>query len=275
VTTVPTPLVPRTAAERLRWLVSDVRIVAGRELIHWIRNPGVVLSSLLFPLVMVLLFGFVFGSAISVAGGGDYREFLLPGMFAQTMVFGIVTTLTVVSMNMARGVTDRFRTMPVSAGAILLGRAVSDVLTSAVELAILMACGLLVGWRAHHGIASALAAAGLLLLLRFSLIWVGIVLGLRISPEAAGSVWMPLFPLTLLANTFISPETMPAWLRIIAEWNPLSATVQVCRELFGNPGLSADSWPARHALELAIAWPLLITAVFLPLAIRRYRGLNR
>jgi ABC-type multidrug transport system permease subunit len=270
-----TPVVPRTPTERLRWSLSDARIVAGRELIHWVRNPVVILNSLLFPLIMVLLFGYIFGSAMTVAGGGDYREFLMPGMFGQTMVFGVVATVYVVSTNIARGVTDRFRSMPISSGGVLMGRAVADILTSTLDLVILMGCGLLVGWRAHNGIGAALAAAGLLLLLRFSLIWVGICMGLRLTPEGAGAAWMPLFPLTLLANTFVSPEAMPGWLRIFAEWNPLSATVLACRELFGNPGPAGDSWVSQHALGLAIAWPLLITAVFLPLAIRQYRRLNR
>ncbi|SEF66471.1 ABC-type multidrug transport system, permease component [Thermomonospora echinospora] len=269
------PAIPTTPAERLRWALSDAWVVSGRELIHWVRNPVVILNTLLFPLIMVLLFGYVFGSAMRVAGGGDYREFLMPGMFGQTMVFGVISTVYVVAANAARGVTDRFRSMPVSSFGVLMGRVIADMLTSTLDLVILMLCGLLVGWRAHHGLGSALAAAGLLLLLRFALVWVGICMGLRLTPEGAGAAWMPLFPLTLLANTFVSPELMPAWLRIIAEWNPLSATVQACRELFGSPGLSGGSWAAEHAIELAIGWPLLITVIFLPLSIRRYRRLNR
>jgi ABC-2 type transport system permease protein len=270
-----TPMVPRTAAERLRWSLSDARIVTGQKLIHWVRNPVVILTSVMFPLIMVLLFGYIFGSAMSVAGGGNYREFLMPGMFAQTMVLGVTSTVYVVSTNIARGVTDRFRSMPVSSGGVLMGHAVADILTSMLDLVILMVCGLLVGWRAHHGIGSVLEAAGLLLLLRFSLVWVGICLGLRFPPEAVGATWMPLFPLTLLANSFVSPELMPGWLRVIAEWNPLSASVLACRELFGNPGLGGESWASHHASALAIIWPLLITAVFLPLSARRYRRLNR
>jgi ABC-type multidrug transport system permease subunit len=269
-----TPAIPRTPAERLRWVFSDTRIVTGRELIHWVRNPVVILNSLLFPLVMVLLFGYVFGSAITVPGGGDYREFLMPGMFGQTMVFGVISTVYVVSLNIARGVTDRFRSMPISSSGVLMGRAIADIMTSTLNLVILMLCGLLVGWRAHNGVGAALGAAGLLLLLRFALIWVGICMGLRLTPEGVGAAWMPLFPLTMLANTFVSPEAMPTWLRIIAEWNPLSATVLACRGLFGNPGLTGESWVSQHALTLAIAWPLLITALFLPLSIRRYRRLN-
>ncbi|WP_425582072.1 ABC transporter permease [Streptosporangium fragile] len=266
---------PRTPVERLRWAFSDARIVAGRELIHWVRNPVVILNTLLFPLVMVMLFGYVFGSAMTVAGGGDYREFLMPGMFGQTMVFGVISTVYAVSLNAARGVTDRFRSMPTSSFGVLMGRAVADMLTSTLDLVILVLCGFLVGWRVRNGIGPALAAVGLLLLLRFALIWVGICMGLRLTPEGAGAAWMPLFPLTLLANTFVSPQLMPGWLQVVAEWNPLSAVVLACRELFGNPGLAGQSWPAQHALELAIAWPLLIIVIFLPLSVRRYRRLNR
>ncbi|GAB3477640.1 ABC transporter permease [Nocardiopsis coralliicola] len=212
---------------------------------------------------------------MTVAGGGDYREFLLPGMFGQTMVFGVVSTVYVVAANTARGVTDRFRSMPISSFGVLMGRVIADMLTSLLDLTVLAVCALLVGWRFHGGVGPALAAAGLLLLLRFSLIWIGICAGLKLTPEGAGSVSLLLFPITLIANTFVSPELMPGWLRFIAEWNPLSATVGACRELFGNPGVSSGSWPADNALLLAVVWPAVLTAVFLPLAIRSYRRLYR
>ncbi|RJL27124.1 ABC transporter permease [Bailinhaonella thermotolerans] len=262
-------------AGRLRHAVADAWVLTGWELLHWRRNPGAVLGAVAFPLIMAVMFGFVFGSAMNVPGGGDYREFLMPGMFGQTMAMGVVTTVSVMAISATRGLTDRYRSMPMSALGPVAGRACADMVSSAIELTLMMACGLLIGWRVHNGPGPALAAAGLLLLLRFSLIWVGVWLGLRLSPEAATTAWMPMFPLTMLASTFVSPAQLPAPLRVIAEWNPLSATVTACRELFGNPGSPGGSWPAAHALELALAWPLLITAIFLPLAVRRYRRLDR
>ncbi|WP_326819856.1 ABC transporter permease [Streptosporangium sp. NBC_01756] len=269
------PAVPRTWGERLRWTLTDGWIIARSNLVHWVRNPAAILNLLLYPVVMVLLFGYVFGSAMNVAGGGDYREFLMPGMFAQTMTLGVMSTMIVVTTGAARGITDRYRSMPISQSGVVLGRAFADMVNSVLELAILLGCGLVVGWSWHRGIGNALAAAGLLLLLRFALIWVGIYLGLILTPESASAAWMPLLPLTMLANTFVSPAQMPGWMGVIAEWNPLSATVAACRELFGNPGWGGDSWAAEHALPLAIGWPVLFTLIFLPLSARRYRRLGR
>ncbi|XVQ15561.1 ABC transporter permease [Spirillospora sp. CA-255316] len=269
------PAPPRTAPARLRWAVTDGWTVARRDLIHWLRNPSVIAYQLLWPIMMVLMFGYVFGSAMVVAGGGDYREFLMPGLFGQTMMFGVATTLTAVSTDASYGVTDRFRSMPMSPSGVVLGRSLSDLINSVLELAILIGCGLVVGWRWNQGPVKALAAVGLLLLLRFALIWVGILVGLMIRPEAAAAAWAPLFPLTMVANTFVSPEQMPGWMGTLAAWNPLSATVAACRELFGNPGMGGDSWAAQHPVLLAVLWPLAIIVVFLPLSVRRFRRLDR
>jgi ABC-2 type transport system permease protein len=263
-----------TPSRRLGWLLSDAWTIAGVNVLHWIRNPVAVLGGLLYPIVMVVLFGYVLGSAMTVSGGGNYREFLMPGMFTQSMTVGVTTTLIVVTTEAAKGVTDRYRSMPVSQSGVVLGRCVSDMLSAVIELALLIGCGLVVGWSWHDGAGKALAAVGLLLLLRFALIWVGVYAGLLLTPEAAGASWMLLLPLTMMAGTFVSPSQMPGWMGTVAEWNPVSATATACRLLFGNPGQAGDSWPARHALELAVAWPVLLTLVFLPLAARRYRRLS-
>ncbi|MGV9308982.1 ABC transporter permease [Nonomuraea sp. NPDC003727] len=256
--------------------LTDGWVIARAYLLHWVRNPAAILSQLLYPIVMVLLFGYVFGSAMAVAGtDGDYREYLMPGMFGQTMAVGVTSTLIITTTQASRGVTDRYRSMPVSQTGVVLGRALSDMVSSALELAVLIACGVAVGWRWHNGPTAALAAVGLLLLLRFSLIWVGIFAGLKLTPEAAGASWMLMLPLTMVANTFVSPAQMPGWLGFLAEWNPLSATVAACRRLFGNPGFAGESWAAEHALLLAVAWPVAITLVFLPLSARAYRRLSR
>jgi ABC-type multidrug transport system permease subunit len=160
--------------------------------------------------------------------------------------------------------------------AVLAGRAVADMLSSVLGLAVLLACGLAVGWRWHGSAADTLAAVGLLLLLRFALVWVGVYLGLLVrNPEAVVAVQVLVWPLGFLSNAIAPTATMPGWLGAVAEWNPLSATASATRELFGNPGWGGASWADQHALALAVAWPLLILAVFLPLAVRRWQRLSR
>lgn len=274
--TIEAPAMPRTPLSRVRWAIIDAWTIAHRDLLHWVREPTPVIVGLLFPVLLVLMFGFLLGGAMSVPGGGDYREFLLPGMFAMTMFFGIEATMISVTTDAAKGVTDRFRSMPIASSAVVVGRSTADMLNSVVGLAVMIACGLAVGWQWHGSTGSALLAAGLLLLLRFSLLWVGIYLGLVIkSPEAVMAVQILVWPLGFLSNTFAAPATMPGWLGTIAEWNPLSSTVSATRELFGNPGWGGDSWIAQHALLMAIVWPLLILAIFFPLSVRRYRQLSR
>src|SRR5260370_40497012 len=178
-----TPAVPQTLRSRLGWAITDAWVITCRDLAHWARQPGAVIANtLLFPVMIVLMFGYLLGGAMTVPGGGDYRDFLMPGMFAMTMVFGIGATLAAVSADAARGVTDRFRSMPIATSAVVVGRAAADMLNSAPALAALAGCGLLVGWHPHHGMACPLAAFGLLLLLRCAFVWIGIYLGLSFYP---------------------------------------------------------------------------------------------
>ncbi|MEH0973616.1 ABC transporter permease [Micromonospora sp. CPCC 205546] len=256
--------------------VTDSVTLTGRALAHWRRQPGQFVAGLLFPVLIVLMFAYLFGGALSVPGGGDYREFLLPGMLAMTVVFGIESTYVAVATDTARGVTDRFRSLPMASSAVLTGRAVADLLHGGAALAVVLACGAAIGWQWRSGAPAALAAVGLLLLLRFALICVGIHLALVLGrPESVVMLQTLVWPLGFASNAFVSPDTMPGWLAAIAAWNPLSATVAACRELFGNPGGGGGSFPAEHAIALAVAWPLLLIAVFGPLAVRRYRGLGR
>ena len=274
--TITTPAMPRGPLDRLRWAILDGCAVASRDLIHWARQPFSIAVGLLFPVLIVLMFGYLFGGGMTIPGGGDYREFLLPGMLAMTMVFGLETTMVAISTDAARGVTDRFRAMPMAPSAVVVGRSLADMLYALLGLIVMVVCGLAVGWRWHNGLGSALLALGLLLLLRFALLWVGIVLGLLVkSPEAVVMVQILVWPLGFLSNAYASPATMPRWLGFVAEWNPLSATIAAARELFGNPGWGGESWAAQHALALAIAWPLLLVAIFFPLAVRCYRNLSR
>ncbi|POM26574.1 Daunorubicin/doxorubicin resistance ABC transporter permease protein DrrB [Actinomadura rubteroloni] len=256
-------MTPRTAA-------ADTWTITLRSLAHWARQPGPVAVALLFPVMVALMMGYLFGGQMDVPGGGGYREFIMPGMFAMTMLFGVETTFAAVASDRARGVTDRFRAMPVAPSAPVAGRAVADMLHGAVALAVMIGCGLLVGWRWHDGAGRALAGLGLLLLLRFALVWTGVYLGLVASgPEAVVVAQVLVWPVGFLSSALIAPETMPGWLGAIAEWNPLSATVTACRDLFGDTAPSGG-WAADHALALAVVWPLLISGVFAVLSVRRY-----
>jgi ABC-2 type transport system permease protein len=268
----PPPRGPLLAAVRDSWLV------AQRDMAHWIREPQLILWGLLFPIVFVLLFAYVFGSAMVVAGGGSYREFLMPGIFAQTMAFGIGETIAAVQADTARGVTDRLRSMPLSPVAVVAGRSIANTIYSALSLLLLVGCGLAIGWRWHGGLVDAAAGFGLLLWLRIAFLWVGIYLGLKAtSAEMANGIYGLLYPVTMLSSAFVSTELMPRWLGTVAEWNPISATITATRELFGNPGAagSAGSWIGEHATLMAIVWPAAITAVTFPLAVRAFARLSR
>ncbi|MEU1244615.1 ABC transporter permease [Micromonospora parva] len=255
-------------------LLADSGTLIWRNLARWRRDPGPLIASLGFNILIVLMFAYLFGGALQVPGGGSYREFLMPGMFVMTMVFGISLTTVAVAEDLERGVTDRLRSMPVSPLAPLAARAVADMLFALVTLGVLLLTGLAIGWRAHGGAAATLAAVGLILLLRFALIWAGIFLGLVTRGQTAVVAVQTLeFPLGFLSNAFVAPSTMPAWLGAVAAWNPLSATVGATRELFGNPGWGGDSWAAQHYPWLAVLWPLVLVAVFLPLSVLRYRRL--
>lgn len=272
-----TPPIPQATRSRIGWALADTWVVACRDLAHARRQPGpVIAGTLVFPVVIVLMFGYLLGGAMTVPGGGDYRDFLMPGMLAMTMVFGIGATLSAVSADAARGVTDRFRSLPMTGSAVIAGRAVADLLSSAAALAVLTGCGYLTGWHPHRGAARAIAAIGLLLLLRFAFVWVGVYLGLRfyLSPEAVTAARALEFPVGFLANPFVAVSTMPAWLGAVALWNPLSSTVTAARQLFGDPVGASSSWITGHAIVMSVTWPLLITAIFFTLSLRRYRHLS-
>ncbi|MFC0097266.1 ABC transporter permease [Micromonospora marina] len=257
--------------------LTDGWLMAGRNMRHVVRAPEEIILYFSLPIMFVLVFGYVFGSGMTVPGDGSYREFLLPGVFVMTMLYGLGATASAVAVDAGRGVVDRFRSLPMARSALLSGRAAADLVRACLEMTTLVVCGLLVGWQWRAGTGAALAAVALILLLRVAMTWVGILFGLLVpNPDTVAVVVFPLaFPLTALSNVFVAPELMPDWLGAIAAWNPLSATVAAARDLFGNPGLGGDSWPARHALELAVVWPLALIAVAAPAAVRRYRRLGR
>ena len=259
----------------LRWALADSWTITLRAVSHWARQPGLVIMGLTFPLLLLVMFAYLLGAGIEVPGGGDYKEFLVPGVFAVTMFFGLESTMTAVNADAARGVTERFRSMPMASSAVVAGRSAADMLFSVVGLAVLVGAGLLVGWQWNEGLGNALHAFALLLLLRFAFIWVGIYLGLVVKgQESLAMVQVLVWPFAALSSTFTSTEHMPNWLGIVADWNPLSATLNATRELFGNPGFGGDSWIAQHGELMALVWPLVIVAVFFPLSVRAYRALG-
>lgn len=259
---------------RLQWTVADGLTLVGRELGHLRRAPGQLIAALIFPAILVLMFGYVFGSAISVPGGGNYREYLMPGLFAMIAFTAVMSLAMIVATDVSRGVMDRFRSMPVARAAVPLGWTGAELLLGILYLIIMVGFGLVVGWRPHHGIASTLAAFGLLTLLRYALSWVGVYIGLIVRSEETADRMLPLvFPVTMVSNTFVPTGGMPAWLRAIADWNPVSAVVAACRELFGNPRVTAGSqaWPLEHPIAATLLWSALLLAIFVPLSVRQYR----
>lgn len=265
------------AGSRFLWALRDGWTVARREFAQMRHAPGELIGAIVFPAVLVLLFGYVFGSAIAVPGGGDYREYLIPGLFAMTAIMGVMLNALVVSKDVTEGVMDRFRSIPMARSAVPLGRCISDIFLSGIGIVEMTIIGLIVGWSPHEGLAKAAAAYGLIVLVRFAISWIGVFAGLSASPETVDGFVPLVFPVTMLSNVFVPTSGMADWLQTIADWNPVSALVQACRELFGNPSvLPPDpAFPLAHPIVATIGWSVLILAIFVPLSARRFRALGR
>jgi ABC-2 type transport system permease protein len=259
--------------------VRDSLVVAKRNLIRMKRIPEVVIFGVIQPVMFVVLFSYVFGGAIPVPGehGNDpvvYRNYLMAGIFAQTVTFATAGAGAGIADDMHKGLIDRFRSLPMSRGAVLTGRTLADLVQTALTVLVLSIVAVIVGWRIHHGVPKMFAAFALLLLLGYAFSWIGALIGLSVrTPEAApsgGLIW--LFPLTFVSNAFVPTAGMPAFLRTIADWNPFSATVQACRQLFGNPtGIVSDAWPMQHPVLASLLWSVVIIAIFRTLSVRKYR----
>ena len=273
-----TPADVDTLGRRIRWAVADSWTIVQQELTHLVRQPSRFAWQLGVPIVMVLMFVYVFGSAMDVSGqgpGAGYVDFAMPGMFTMTMAFGFMNTAFAVAQVKEKGFIDRFRSMPMASSAVVTGRGVADLIQAAVDLAVLVAIALVVGWRPDGGPAATLTAFALLLWLRLALIFVGIYLGLLVrNTEAAGNLFAAGFPFAMISSVFAPPQLMPGWLGTIAAWNPVSSTATAIRDLFGHPAPPSGYWIEQHALAGAALWPLLITVVFLPLAAWRFRRLG-
>ncbi|NKZ08456.1 ABC transporter permease [Actinomadura latina] len=279
-TALTAPVAPASRAGRLRWTLADGLTLIGRELSRIRQEPGELVAALIFPAVMVVLFGYVFGSAISVPGGGDYREYLMPGLFAMVTFTSTMAVTLRVATDASRGVMDRFRSMPMARAAVPFGQTGAEILNGLLGMTIMAAAGLIVGWRARNGIWPTAEAFALLALMRYALAWAGCYLGLVVKNEQTADQLIPLvFPVTMLSNSFVPTGGMPRVLQVIADWNPASALTAACRDLFGNPGASAagadPAWPIAHPVTATLGWALLLLAVFVPLSVRTYRRRGR
>jgi ABC transporter DrrB family efflux protein len=262
----------------LRQEVADGLVMMWRNLKRVPRIPELWIFAILQSIMFVLLFAYVFGGAIALPGGGSYTEYLMPGIFAQTIVFAAATTAITLTYDLSKGILDRFRSLPMARSAVLSGRTFADVVYNGGILIVLMLTGLAVGWRVHTDVLSFLAGVGLLLLFVFAMAWMGVWLGLSLqTPEATQQLsFTVLFPVTFLSNVFVPTQTLPSWLRPVAEWNPVSALTAATRQLWGNPNpFAASGLPAEHPIELTIIWVIVLVAIFAPLGVWRYRSMSR
>jgi len=258
-----------------RGLMHDTWVIARRGLTHLVRQPEQLTDATIQPVMFVLLFAYVFGGAIAVPGGGEYREFLMGGIFAQTVVFtafGVALSLATDRKNQA---IDRFRSVPIARGALLAGHAVTNLIKAFLPIVLMSLCGLVIGWRINSSIGDALLGYALLIGFSFAMIWIGILLGSVIAtPEGVtGTGFVVLFPLTFMASTFVPTSTMPGVLRVVAEWNPVTTLSDAVRILFGNPNTPiqpGDPWSISHPIAYSVIWIVAIIVISAPLAVRAY-----
>jgi ABC transporter DrrB family efflux protein len=256
-------------------LVEDSSALIGRQMRHIARVPESLLGVTLLPIAIVLIFGYMLGSVVQPgASPYDYREYIMAGIFIQVMVSGMVTTATGFSDDLKNGLVDRFRSLPMSRASVLIGRTVSDLVLAAISCVVVAVVGYLIGWRAHEGVAKTAAGFGLLLLLGFVMAWLGALIAMAArSAEAVSGLSFLVMPIAFLSNAFVPLDNLPHWLRVVAEWNPVSTVALACRQLFGNPGADATSgaYPAQHPVPAALVILLGLLAILVPLAVRSYR----
>ena len=260
----------------------EIRVIVWRNLSHIPRVPERLADVTVIPIMFVILFGYVFGSAIALPGvelgpeaSAAYREFLIAGIFVQSMVFMSISTAVGVSNDMREGVIDRFRSLPINRISVLAGRVVATLVEGSLGITVMAICGLVVGWGAHNGFAQTVGAFVLLAGIAFAMICVGTFIGQLVNnamtAQTIGFVFV--FPLTFASNAFVPTENMPSFLKAFAEWNPVSAMVQAIRQLFGNlpPGTpTPDAWPLQNPILATIIWIAIIAAVGMSLAVWRY-----
>lgn len=254
----------------------DTMIITQRQLRLLTRVPEVLIFSTIQPIMFVLLFRYVFGGSIDSGQPGGYVQLLMPGIFVQTVAFTLAGTAAGLAEDMKKGLIDRFRSLPISQSALVLGRTLGDSLLNIVVLTAMGITGLLVGWRPSGGLLNTMLGFLFLLGFGYALSWVGIFVGL--SAKDARVVqnvsFLVTFPLTFLSNAFAPTTGMPRALQYFAEWNPVSTMVAACRELFGLDnqfGATAGSFPSENPLITSIFYMFLIMAIFIPLSVRKYK----
>ena len=260
-------------------VLRDAATIARRNMIRIRRVPEVMVFVLVQPLMFVLLFAYVFGGSIDIPGG-SYREFLIAGIFAQTVVFGATFTASGLAEDVQKGLINRFRSLPMARSAVVAGRTASDVVYNGLSVVIMSIAGLAVGWRIRGSILDAVVAYLLLLFFSYSFSWVMACLGLMVpTPEVVNNAtFIVLFPLTFIANTFVPSDNLPGILRTVAEWNPVSTLTHAVRVRFGNlPAGTREptSWPLQNAMVYSLAWAVLLIVVFAPIATRLYQRTDK
>ena len=253
--------------------LADGAVVAKRNLIKIKRVPELLIWTLMSPIMFVVLFGYVFGGAISPPGV-NYREFLIAGVFVQTVIFGSTYTGAGLAEDMTKGIIDRFRSLPMSRTAVLAGRTASDVLYNSASIFVMTITGLIVGWRIRTGPLDAITGFLMVLLFAYAFSWIMAYVGLKVSSVEVvnNASFMFIFPLTFIANTFVDINTLPGPLKTFAEWNPVSSAAQTAREAFGNNGSIPvpDVWSLQNPILYTLIWVGIILAVFIPLSVRQY-----
>jgi ABC-2 type transport system permease protein len=251
---------------------SDSAVVTKRNLIKIKRVPEILIWTTMSPIMFVLLFAYVFGEAIEIP---SYREYLIAGVFAQTVIFGSTFTGAGLAEDMTKGIIDRFRSLPMSRTAVLAGRTSSDIVYNSISIFVMSIAGLIVGWRIHTGVIDAIGGFALLLLFAYAVSWIMAFVGMRVSSLEVfqNASFMFIMPVTFVANTFVLPQQLPGPLQTFAEWNPLSAVAQAVREAFGNmpPGVIVpDVWSLQNPVAYSLIWIVGILVVFIPLSRRQY-----
>jgi ABC-2 type transport system permease protein len=252
---------------------ADGAVVAKRNLIKIKRVPEVLIWTTMSPIMFVLLFAYVFGSSIEVPGV-NYREFLIAGIFAQTVIFGSTFTGAGLAEDMTKGIIDRFRSLPMARSAVLVGRTGSDIFYNSISILLMSVTGLIVGWRIRTGVVEAIGGFLLLLLFAYAISWIMAYVGLKVSSVEVvnNASFMFIMPMTFIANTFVFSDFLPGPLRTFAEWNPVSSVAQAAREAFGNTGSlpPPDAWSLDNPVAYTIIWVAIILIVFVPLSVRQY-----
>ena len=254
----------------------DTMIITQRQLRLLTRVPEVLIFSTIQPVMFVLLFRYVFGGSIDTGQPGGYVQLLMPGIFVQTVAFTLAGTASGLAEDMKKGLIDRFRSLPISQSALVIGRTLGDSLLNIVVLAVMGIAGYLVGWRPSSGALNVAVGFLFLLFFGYALSWVGIYVGLSASDARVvqNVSFLVTFPLTFLSNAFAPTTGMPRALQYFAEWNPVSTMVAACRELFGLEnqfGATAGSFPSENPLLTSFIYMIIIMAIFIPISVRKYQ----